>query len=121
MIAHPIVADRLNDRRAEPRDIRLQNLKSLTVTVARNDRSPVLHELSQIARFSAWRCTRVEDFFSWFRIEKPTGEHGAWILNVAITRIESRCWQHGELYKVRIVRQQSRIRIPLQKDLWIDL
>src|SRR5215204_1099652 len=107
MIARPIVADSTNDGRAEPADIILQNLNSFTVSVTGNDNSLVLHELREICRFAARCRARVEDFFSWLRIEKLTRDCCAGILNVAITRIESSRWQSIEFYKIWVAWQRS--------------
>src|SRR6266480_5262672 len=98
MIARPIVADSTNDSRAQPADIIFQNLESLTVAVASNDNSPVLHELREIGRFAARCRTRVEDFFSWLRIEKLTRDCCPGVLNIATTRIESGLRQSVEFY-----------------------
>ena len=100
MIARPIVADSTNDGRAQPTNIIFQNLESFTVAVAGNDDSPVLHELREISRFAARCRTRVEDSFSWLRIEKLTRDCCAGILNVAMARIESGRWQSIEFYKI---------------------
>ena len=78
--------------------------KSFTVAVAGDDNTPVLHELREIARFAARCRTRVQDFFTWLRIEKLTGDCCAGVLNVAMTRIESGRWQSVELYKIGIAR-----------------
>src|SRR6476646_1972372 len=104
MIARPIVADSTNDGRAQPTNIIFQNLESFTVAVASNDNSPVLHELRKISRFAAGCRARVEDSFSWLRIEKLTRDCCAGILNVALARIESRRWQSVEFYKIRVAR-----------------
>src|SRR5512132_4110313 len=104
MIARPIVADSTNDGRAQPADVIFQNLESLTVAVTGNDNSPVLHELREIGRFAAWSRTRVENFFSWLRIEKLTRDCCAGILNVAMARIESSHWQSVEFYKIWVAR-----------------
>src|SRR5678815_1412422 len=100
MIARPIVADSTNDGRAQPADIIFQNLESFTVAVTGNNNSPVLHELRQIGRFAAGCRTRVEDSFSWLRIEKLARDCCAGILNVAMTRVESSRWQSVEFYKI---------------------
>src|SRR6476659_986062 len=100
MIARPIVADSTNDGRAQPTNIIFQNLESFTVVVAGNDNSPVLHELRKISRFAAGCRARVEDSFSWLRIEKLTRDCCNGILNVAMTRIESSRWQSIEFYKI---------------------
>ena len=104
MIARPIVANSTNDGRAQPVDIIFQNLESFTVAVASNDNSPVLHELREIGRFAAGCRTRVEDSFSWLRIEKLTRDCCAGVLNVAMTRIESGRWQSVEFYKIWVAR-----------------
>src|SRR5215471_683592 len=121
MIARPIVTDRMNHCRAEPGDIVLEDLKSFRIALAGDDLSPVLHQLSQVARFAAWRCACVENFFSWSRIQKLAGDNCAGILNVAMTRSESRCRQSVELYKIRLALQWSRIGIQLQKVFRVDL
>src|SRR5882757_3256839 len=100
MIARPIVAHSTNDGRAQPADIVFENLESFTVAVASNDNSPVLHELCEIGRFAARCRTRVEDSFSWLRIEKLTRDCRAGVLNVAMTGIESGRWQSVEFYKI---------------------
>ena len=100
MIARPIVANSANDGRAQPTNIIFQNLESFTVAVAGNDGSAVLHELREIGRFAARRRARVEDSFSWLRIEKLTRDCCAGILNVAMARIESGRWQSIEFYKI---------------------
>src|SRR4030095_4456986 len=100
MFARPIVADGANNGRAEPTDSPFYDFEAFTVAVAGDDHTPVLHELCQIGRFTARCRARVEDFFSWFRIEKLTGDCCARILNVAITRIESGGWQSVEFYKI---------------------
>jgi hypothetical protein len=92
MIARPIVADSTNNGRAQPADIIFQNLESFMVAVAGNDSSPVLHELREIGCFAARCRARIEDLFSWFRIEKLTRDCCAGVLNVAATRIESGRW-----------------------------
>ena len=104
MIARPIVTISMNDVRAEPPDIIFQSLESFTVTVAGDDNTPVLHELREMGRFAARRRARVENLFSWFRIEKLTCDCCAGILNVAMTRIESRGWQSLEFYKIWVAR-----------------
>src|SRR4029078_6015965 len=104
MIASPIVADSPNGGHAQPTDIIFQNLESFPVAVAGDDNTSVLHELREIGRFAARCCTRIEDFFSWLRIEKQTRDCRAGVLNVAMTRIESVRWQTVEFYKIRIVR-----------------
>src|SRR5215208_3941481 len=108
MIARPIVADSTNDGRAQPANIIFQNLESFAVAVTGNDNTPVLHELCEISRFAARRGARVEDFFSWFGIEKLTRDRCAGILNVAITGIESRGWQSVELHKIWIARYRPK-------------
>src|SRR6476661_1855569 len=100
MIARPIVADSTNDGRAQPTNIIFQNLESFTVAVAGNDNSQVLHELRKISRFAAGCRARVEDSFSWLRIEKLTRDCCTGILNVAMTRIESSRWQSIKFYKI---------------------
>ncbi len=107
MIARPIVADSTNDGRAEPANIIFQNLESFMVAVTGNDQSPVLHELREIGCFTAWCRTRVEDFFSWLRIEKLTRDCCTGILNVAMARIESGRWQSIEFYKIWVARWRS--------------
>jgi hypothetical protein len=107
MIARPIVPDGTNDGRAQPADIIFQNLESFTVAVAGNDDSPVLHKLRQIGRLAAGRRARVEDSFSWLRIEELTRNYCAGVLNVAMTRIESRHWQIVEFYKIWVARKRS--------------
>jgi len=77
------VADSVNNGRAHPADIIFQNLESFTVTVAGDDNTPVLHELREMGRFAAWRRARVENSFSWFRIEKLTRDCCAGIPNVS--------------------------------------
>src|SRR6266850_664702 len=104
MIARPIVADSTNNGRAQPADIIFQNLESLRVAVAGDDNTLVLQELREIGRFAARCRTRVEDFFSWLRIEKLTGDCCAGVLNVAMTRIESGLWQRGEFHKIWVAR-----------------
>src|SRR5512141_1407705 len=99
MIARPIVADSTNDGRAQPADIIFQNLESLTVAVASNDNSPVLHELREISRFAARGRTRVQDSFSWLRIEKLTGDCCAAVTKLARTKIESVVCQSVRIYK----------------------
>ena len=86
----PIVTQSMDNCGAEPRDIVLQDLKSLTITVAGNDRSPVLHELCEEACFAARCCARVEDSFARLRIQKLGGNHCAGILNVAMTQLEGK-------------------------------
>src|SRR5262249_8467540 len=121
MIARPILTDRMDHCRAEPGDIVLEDLKSCRAALAGDDLSSVLHQLSQVARFAAWCRARVENFFSWFRIHKLAGDHCAGILNVAMTRSESRRRQSVELYKIRLALQWSRIGIQLQKIFRVDL
>ena len=104
MIARPIVADSTNDGRAQPANIIFQNLESFTVAVAGDDDSPVLHELREIGCFAARSRTRVEDSFSWLRIEKLTRDCCAGVLNVAMARIESGRWQSVEFYKIWVAR-----------------
>src|SRR6476620_534614 len=104
MIARPIVAHSTNDGRAQPTNIIFQNLESFIVAVAGNDNSLVLHELREIGRFAARCRTRVEDSFSWLRLEKLTRDCCAGILNVAMTRIESGLWQSVESYKIWVAR-----------------
>jgi hypothetical protein len=104
MIACPIVADSMNNGRAQPADIIFQNLESFTVAIAGNDDTLVLHELREIGRFAARCRTRVEDSFSWLWIEKLTRDRGAGVLNVAMTRIESGRWQGVEFYKIWVAR-----------------
>ena len=100
MITRPIVADRTNDGCAQPINITLENFESLTVAVAGNDDSSVLHELREISRFAARRCAGVEDCLSRLRVEKLTGNCCTGIMNVAMTRVESGCWQTIEFYKI---------------------
>jgi len=69
LIEHPIVSDNANDGGAQPADIIFQDLESLAIAVTCNDDSLVLHELSEIGCFAAWRRAGVEDFFSWAWIE----------------------------------------------------
>ena len=104
MIARPIVADSTNDGRAQPTNIIFQNLESFTVAVAGDDNTLVLHELREIGRFAARCRTRVEDSFSWLRIEKLTRDCCAGILNVALARIESGRWKSVEFYKIWVAR-----------------
>ena len=113
--------DSADNRRAEPRNVMVNNLKSLSVAVAGDDRSPVLHQLSHVSRFTAWRSACIENFLSWLWIQKLTGNHGARVLNVAMTRLESGCWQTVQLHKIRIVPHRSRVWIQLQKRSRIDL
>src|SRR5215831_1644038 len=98
------MTDSTNHGGAEPADIIFQNLKSFTVAVAGNDNTSILHELCEIGRFAARGRARVEDFFSWFRIEKLTRDCCAGVLNVAMTRIESGRCQSVEFYKIWIAR-----------------
>src|SRR5215211_2045437 len=107
MIARPIVADSTNDGRAQPADIIFQNLESLTVAFTGNDNSVIVHELREIGRFAARCRTRVEDSFSWLRIEKLTRDYCAGVVNVAMTRIESGRWQSVESYKICVASQRS--------------
>ena len=90
MIARPIVADGANNGRAEAADIAFQHLESFTVAVGGDDDTPILHELREIGRFAARCCARIKDSFSWFRIEKLARDRCAGVLNIAMTRIESR-------------------------------
>ena len=89
MIARPIVADRTNDGRAQPADVIFKNLEPFMVAVARDDDTPILHELRQTGCLAAWCGTRVENLFSWLWIEKLTRNCCAGVLDVALTRIES--------------------------------
>ena len=104
MISRPIVPDSTNDGRAEPADIIFENLEPVTITVARDDNTAVLHELRQIGCFAAWCGTRVENLFSWLWIEKLTRDCCAGILDVAMARIESGRWQTVEFHKIRVAR-----------------
>src|SRR5207247_11316362 len=84
-IVLPIVTNRMNNSCAQPLDVMLYFFQPLQIAVACHDGSMILHNLRDVARFPARRCTRVEDFFSRFRIEELAGERGAWILNVGMT------------------------------------
>jgi hypothetical protein len=105
------VVDSVNNGRAEPGNIILNGLKSLRVAITADDRSPVLHDLSQVSGFPAWRSACIENFLSRLWVEKLTGNRSAGVLNVAMTQLESGRWQIVQLHKVRIVWHRPRVRI----------
>jgi hypothetical protein len=111
IFVEPIVMDSVDNGRAEPGNIILNDLKSLSIAIAGDNRSSVPHELSHVSRFPTWRSARIENFLSRLWIQKLTGNHSAGVLNVATTRRESGRRQPVQLHKIRIVRHRSRVRI----------
>src|SRR6266487_2477890 len=89
-------------------------------TWSKRERSPVFHELSDVAGFAPWRGACIEDFFCGFGIKKLAGDHCARILNIAMAIIESVLRQSIQFYELSIAYQRPRLWILLEEFSAID-